>query len=440
MIRRLVSLLGDASAEWPRIRDDVGGVSIILVRWVLPLALLPFAAVFLFMCLVLGADAGIELLPHVLGKSAVAYGVLVAWAFCVAWWTDWLAPKFEGSRDFTRAFKLVAHALAPAALFSLLFALPIIRPAGFAGLFWSAWLLRSGIPPLMDAPQRKSTAYAVAVCLGALALALLLLWLPGCARKTEGPAGWLLVKLPKPVKVDPKTTPGAGGSQDSPEVNIEGTPDSGTGVLDLSNLPTKSIPELIEENVDKDKLRELERIARDIPKNNQKLPSNPTKATALTDFLPESACGLPRAKVESGRSTIPGASKVAQAIGIYQKDGDPRQVRIEIGDNSPSVFGLVSQRNMFRNPSLPPAFRAQMYPPEGKTTKGLWMRLFEEGERFIEHRHHEARGDAMFSVLLAGRFVVKVSGDGGVGPAEVETAARAIDWAAIEAFKTTAEP
>jgi hypothetical protein len=443
MIRRLISLLRRPSAEWPRIRDDAAGVPATVVRWVLPLALLPFAAViavFLFFCLVLGADAGLGLLPLALGKSAIAYAVVVAWVFCVAWWTDWLAPKFGGARDFSRAFKLVAHALAPAALFSLLFPLPVVQPAGFAGLLWSAWLLRSGIPLLMDAPERKSTAYAAAVCAGALLSALLFLWLPSCNPGAKEGSGWLLVKLPKPVKFDPESTPGAGSLQQSPEVKFEGTPASGTGVLDLSGLSGKSVSELIEEHVDPEKLRELERLAREIPRNIEKLPSNPPKATKLADFLPESACGLPRANIEGGRSTIPGASQVAQAIGIYQKSGDPRSVRIEIGDNSPSVFGLVSQRTMFRNPKMPEAMRSKMYPPEGKTTNGLWIRLFEEDGRFIEQRHHEKRGEAMFTVLLAERFVVRVAAEGGADPVAVEAAARAIDWRAIEAFHTTDEP
>jgi hypothetical protein len=74
---------------------------------------------------------------------------------------DALAANYGATKDFNRAFSLVAYAYTPMFVAGVFYLLPslawIVSLAGFYGLY----LLYIGLQPMMKAPAEKQTSYFV---------------------------------------------------------------------------------------------------------------------------------------------------------------------------------------------------------------------------------------------------------------------------------------
>ncbi len=420
MLKRLARLLLAPRAAWSAIRDEDPGAATVMLRWAVPLALVPFAVLLMRFALVagiVGARAGAALAPWILADAAARYVFILVWMWAVALVATWLAPRFESARRTRRAYAAVAYACAPGLLSSPLLALPMGQWLVVAGLLWSAALLRLGLPRLMDTPDRRATPYTLAVLLAAILMALLALGLPSCTQRFAPQAGSGAVLAP--AAGAGKVPGGRGAGTRSPDERLEGDDRKGTGTLDLGDLTGESVKEMVDRLADKDRMREIERLSREAAETAGKIPFKPAEPSMLGELMPAAACGLARESLESTLSRLP-LGELAQARALFGAPGGPVRVSMEIGDGSPRAAGMAQVRKL-------------MPDREVSTPRGF-QRFKTDGDYYIDSRWDIPRKEASFAVLIAGRFVVGVRAMGVESPECAEQAARAVKWEALAAF------
>lgn len=416
MIARLTGLLFSPRAAWTRIAADPPGAFGAIAGWLLPLALVPFAATllrFTIFTAILGPGAGFAFAPYVLGDAAIRYAFLVAWALVVIVLVNALATRFEASPNGSRASAVVAYALTPALLLSIVAAVPFLQYAAAAGLVWSVALLRLGLPPLMRAPDRRATAYALAVAVLAALVALLVLLVPSCTPPPGDDGGSGVAGVLKPADGGAAAPGGKGRPTSSPDERLVGADRKGTGAINLDDLQGESVRELIEKNVSADRMREVEKASRLAAEMAGKIPFKPAEPSMLGEMVPATACGLPRASLESKLARFP-AGDMAEAQARFSESGNPAQVRMSIGDNTTAAGGMSQIRRLF--------------PEKNRTTDRGYERFRSEGDLYFDERWDSRRREARFAVLIANRFVVSVVATGIESPECAEAAARAVDW------------
>ena len=416
MIARLTALLFSPRAAWARIAAEPHGAFGAIAGWLLPLALVPFAATllrFTIFTAILGPGAGFAFAPYVLGDAALRYAFLVAWALVVVALVNALAPHFEASPNLSRASAVVAYALTPALLLSLFAAVPVLQYGAVAGLVWSVVLLRLGLPPLMRAPERRATAYALTVAAIAALLALLVFLVPSCTQTAVGDGGAEEDRALKPADGGAAAAGGKGRPTSSPDERLTGAERKGTGAINLDDLPGGSVSALIEKNVDAGRMREVEEASRLAADTAGKIPFKPAEPSMLGELVPATACGLPRESLESRLARFP-AGDMAEAQARFGESGKPAQVRMSIGDNTTAAGGMSQIRKLF--------------PEKNRTTDHGYERFRSEGDLYFDERWDNRRREARFAVLIANRFVVSVVATGIESPECAEAAARAVDW------------
>ena len=142
--------------EWRVIAGEPSDTRWLFANYVAILAAIPALCGLIGWILVglpLGTSILIALVRYVLSFVAV---------YLVALIIDALAPTFDGEKNFENALKLAVYSAAPfwlAGVFLLIPRLEFLRILGLYGIY----LLWLGLPPLMRAPQQKSTAYTGAI-------------------------------------------------------------------------------------------------------------------------------------------------------------------------------------------------------------------------------------------------------------------------------------
>lgn len=161
LIGRVKNILIKPTAEWQSIDEEPASIAGIYLRHVLLLAAIPPIAT-LIGSLVFGVSVlGMTYRPSVasaFSSALVQYGLTLAGVFLLGLVINYLAPKFGGSADKVRAFKVAAYsatAVWVAGFFNILPAMSILTILGL----YSLYLLYLGLPLLMKVPKGKALAY-----------------------------------------------------------------------------------------------------------------------------------------------------------------------------------------------------------------------------------------------------------------------------------------
>jgi hypothetical protein len=156
LVQRVRAILVTPKLEWRMIAGEPSDTRWLFANYVAILAAIPALCGLIGWILVglpLGTSILIALVRYVLSFVAV---------YLVALIIDALAPTFDGEKNFENALKLAVYSATPfwlAGVFLLIPRLEFLRILGLYGIY----LLWLGLPPLMRAPQQKSTAYTGAI-------------------------------------------------------------------------------------------------------------------------------------------------------------------------------------------------------------------------------------------------------------------------------------
>ena len=173
---RAHAMLADPSAEWPKIEAEPNDVPHLLTSYVALLALIPAISSFIGACIVgVVAPGGTTLrapLADGLFGTAFSYVMSCASVLVLALLIDRLAPVFASRRGFNSAFKLAVYSYTPLWLAGIFLLVPGLRFLVLTG-FYGAYLLWTGLPPLMQTPEPKALPYAAIILACACVLTLI---------------------------------------------------------------------------------------------------------------------------------------------------------------------------------------------------------------------------------------------------------------------------
>lgn len=159
--------------EWPVIAAEPTSVQDVLVKYVIPLAAIGPIAAFIGGQL-FGINAiFVTIRPSLMSgiTSMITTFILgVVSLFALAFIANFLAPKFGGREDFTRAFKLCAYAMTAAWLVAILQIIPSLAILAALLSLYSLYLLYTGVTPMMAVPADKAAGYTVLTIVGAFVL------------------------------------------------------------------------------------------------------------------------------------------------------------------------------------------------------------------------------------------------------------------------------
>ena len=179
IFERVYRILLRPSAEWKIIDEERADLSYLLNIYIAALAAIP-AVSGLIGFSAIGVEVpgvGTVRVPVFSGLLGAVFGYLFAFVavYGLAALIYLLAPLFEASKSFPAALKLAVYSNTPVwvtGIFLLAPGLWFLTVLGFYGFY----LLWSGLPILMKAPQQRSLLYAAIVIGGAFVLRILIGW------------------------------------------------------------------------------------------------------------------------------------------------------------------------------------------------------------------------------------------------------------------------
>lgn len=158
LVERARGIIVSPATEWQVIDREPGDVGFLFSNYVAILAAIPAVCGFIGWVL-LGLP-----ITTALVIALTRYVLSFVTIYVVAFIVDQVAPSFGGRRDFESAFKLVVFSATPMWLAGVFLLIPGLGFLAILGLY-AVYLLWTGIPPLMRAPQDRAVVYTVVVVL-----------------------------------------------------------------------------------------------------------------------------------------------------------------------------------------------------------------------------------------------------------------------------------
>lgn len=166
LLQRVLDILMRPRETWLQINAEDGNPGRIYLGYLVFLAAIPAVAGFIGYSLVGVGAFGISVrVPVVQGlvSMVVGYVLSLAMVYVLALIANMLAPRFQAQQDMGSAFKLVAYASTAGMLGGVFSILPSLAMLGLLAALYSVYLIYTGIPVLMKAPQEKAVGYTAAL-------------------------------------------------------------------------------------------------------------------------------------------------------------------------------------------------------------------------------------------------------------------------------------
>ena len=166
LLQRVLDILMRPRETWLQINAEDGNPGRIYLGYLVFLAAIPAVAGFIGYSLIGVGAFGISVrVPVVQGlvSMVVGYVLSLAMVYVLALIANMLAPRFQAQQDMGSAFKLVAYASTAGMLGGVFSILPSLAMLGLLAALYSVYLLYTGIPVLMKAPQEKAVGYTAAL-------------------------------------------------------------------------------------------------------------------------------------------------------------------------------------------------------------------------------------------------------------------------------------
>ncbi|MDR1969299.1 MAG: YIP1 family protein, partial [Burkholderiaceae bacterium] len=325
------------------------------------------------------------ILGYVLGLAAVYVMALIV---------DTLAPTFGGRKNLMQAIKVVAYSWSAVWVAAVGSIIPWLGWLIYlAGAVYSVMLLYWGLPVMMQCRPEKAGGYTALTCVCGLALSLLIALMmggiTGARMMTGGGAS------------------GTGNGQATSEQN------SWLGKVTAAGAQMEEAQKSGDADAQAQAMGDMlsatlgggdkvEALAPDV----------------LKPFLPETLAGLKRSSFSAERNGALGM-QVAKARATYSDDSG-RALRLEISDMG-SIKGLASLAGLAGLEN-------------NEETDHGYDKTYKQGDRIVREQWDSQSKDGEFSVMLADRFSVKVSGNA-ASIDDIKAAVASLNLEGLEALK-----
>jgi hypothetical protein len=164
--KRVIGILTNPAAEWAVIASEASTVESLYRDYILILALIPAAGIFL----AIGIFSPILALRAAVGT----YVGSVAMPIIAALVVERLAPKFKSAGPTPQALKLVAYASTPIWVAGILYATVILSSFVLVAALYAVYLFYTGLTPLLGTPYEQRVPFTVVTALALLVVSILL--------------------------------------------------------------------------------------------------------------------------------------------------------------------------------------------------------------------------------------------------------------------------
>lgn len=173
IIDRVQAILLKPKETWPVIEQESADVKAIYTSYLTYLAAIPAIATFIGLSIVGAGAFGVSFrVPLLSGlvNMVVGFVLSLVMIYVLSLIANALAPTFKGEKNQLNAFKLVAYGSTAGLVGGIFNLLPSLSMLGLVAALYSIYLLYTGIPVLMKAPEDKALGYtAVLIVCGIVA-------------------------------------------------------------------------------------------------------------------------------------------------------------------------------------------------------------------------------------------------------------------------------
>jgi len=377
LLDRVKGILLNPDTEWGVIAKETTTVADLYKNYILILAAIPALFGFIKGSLI-GFDVPL-LGNYRVGMGAGLAGMVVGYVlsliqiYVLALVIDALATTFGGQKNLLQALKTVGYAFTAAFVAGIGQIVPWLAPLiAIAGVVYSIYLLKIGLPQTMGCPPQRAVAYTAVSIIAAIILSVLI---GAVVRAITGPVG------------------APGPSLGSSAVQFD--KDSPLGKLDgYANKLEEASKKVEAAQASGDAAAQSEAVGAMF---GAVLGGGAVEALAperLQSFVPESLASLPRTTVSAQRNGALGM-QVAEARATFGNDAG-RVIDLEITDAG-SAKGMLALAGM-----------AGLQ--EDQTTDHGFSKTYHVDGRMV-HEEWDNGGHGEYMEVVGERFTVKVSGN-----------------------------
>lgn len=381
LLKRVGDILLRPRETWPQIDAEDGNPPAIYKNYLIYLAAIPAVAGFIGYSLIGASVFGVTVRTPIaagLVSMVVGYVLSLAMAYVLALIVNQLAPRFQARQDMGSAFKLVAYASTAGMLGGVFNLLPMLSMLGLLAALYSIYLVHTGIPVLMKAPQEKALGYtgAVLVC-GVIAALVVGLAMSVFTPASRGAGAGLA---------------GAGG--ESVTLKVPGT-DITIDTRGMQEASRKIEAAQAKGDADAAAKAATEAIGAALGLGGATQALEPQQ---LRKALPESLGGLPRTEVEARSDTALGM-KMSTASASYGAGGQTVQIKIRDLGASPALrIGLAAWSSS---------------EVDSEKTDSI-ERVYRQGKTAIQERYAKDGSSAELAMLLPNGILLEANGSAGI--------------------------
>jgi hypothetical protein len=179
IVERVKKILIEPKKEWEIISHETTNTSELYKSYIMPLAAVgPVASIIGMSIAGLSIPfSGTFRLPITtsVGSAVVQYILSLVGVYILALIIDFLAPNFSGEKNSDQALKLAAYSYTAGWLSGIFMMVPALGFFMILGLY-GLYLIYTGIPVLMKAPQEKALGYTVTVVIAAVIISVIIGW------------------------------------------------------------------------------------------------------------------------------------------------------------------------------------------------------------------------------------------------------------------------
>lgn len=191
LVQRAKNILLTPAAEWQVIERESTNAATLYRGYVMPLAAIGPAASFVAMSMIgvaipfTGATYRVPVGSAVM-HTLLSYGLTLAGVYLLALLINAIAPRFGGAQSVDQALKVSVYSSTAAWLAGVFALMPSLAVLGLGGLY-SLYLMYTGLPVLMKAPQEKAIGYTAVVVVCAVVMFMVIGAISGALIGTQSP-------------------------------------------------------------------------------------------------------------------------------------------------------------------------------------------------------------------------------------------------------------
>lgn len=396
LLARTKAILSSPRTEWPVIAAEPMSVGGIYRQHVLLLALLPALSLFLKMSLLgLSTPFGTIRTPLLggLGSLVLSYGLGLVMIYVMALVIDALAPTFGGQKDRVQALKTIAYSYTAAWVAGVGVLVPVLGGLiALAGGIYAIYLLYLGLPSTMRCPPQKAAGYTAVVVIIGILLALVI----GMLTKSVVGRGVM----------------SAGMSSSAPQFDR----DSPLGQLEQWGKQMEAAGQQLEQaqrsGDTQAQQSAMEAMAAAVSGGGAEGGVQVLSLEQMQSLLPARLGDFERTNVAAESGGALGLN-IASASADYGAGAGA--IRLEITDAG-AASGLLAL--------------AGMAGESERRSDGYYEKNYREQGRLVRESWDERAATGEYTVIVGQRLSVSL--EGGSSLADLQAAARGLDWRALE--------